>query len=41
VNLVLEHWSNLESMLSAGVARAWLPSQDSWEWFVSLKLLRN
>jgi hypothetical protein len=41
VNLVFEHWSNLESTLSAGVARAWLPSQDSWEWFVSIKVLRN
>lgn len=40
-NLVFEHWSNLESTLSAGVARAWLPGRASWEWFVSLKLLRN
>ena len=41
VNLVFEHWSNLESTVSAGVARAWLPGRDSWEWFVSIKLLRN
>jgi hypothetical protein len=41
VNLVFEHWSNLESTLSAGVARAWLPDGASWEWFVSLKLLKN
>ena len=41
VNLVFEHWSNLESTLSAGVARAWMPGGDSWEWFVSLKLLKN
>ena len=41
VNLVFEHWSNLESTLSAGVARAWMPSGGSWEWFVSVKLLKN
>jgi hypothetical protein len=41
VNLVFEHWSNLESTLSAGVARAWLGSQGSWEWFVSIKLLKD
>jgi hypothetical protein len=41
VNLVFEHWSNLESTLSAGLARAWLPDRPSWEWFVSIKLLKN
>jgi hypothetical protein len=41
VNLVFKHWSNLESTLSAGIARAWLPGQDSWGWFVSIKLLKN
>jgi hypothetical protein len=39
--LVFEHWSNLESTVSAGIARAWLPGRDSWGWFVSVKLLRN
>ena len=41
VNLVFEHWSNLESTVSAGVARAGLPDRASWEWFVSVKLLKN
>jgi hypothetical protein len=41
LNLVFEHWFNLESTLSAGVANAWFEGGDSWEWFVSYKLLRN
>lgn len=40
-NIVFKHWSNLESTLSAGAARAWLMGNPSDEWFVSLKLLRN
>jgi hypothetical protein len=41
VNLVFNHWLNLESTVSAGVARAWPPSNSGREWFVSLKLLKN
>jgi hypothetical protein len=41
MNLVLKHWFNLESTLSAGVARAWVKRVPSFEWFVSYKLLKN
>lgn len=40
-NLVIKHWFNLESTLSAGVARAWLQGTPSDEWFISYKLLKN
>jgi len=39
LNLVLEHWANLESTLSLGAARAW-GRGGAWDRFVSLKLLR-
>jgi len=41
INFVFEHWFNLESTLSAGVAQAWYESGHSREWFISYKLLRN
>ena len=41
VNLVFKHWSNLESTLSTGIARAWFGDRSSWEWILSIKLLRN
>lgn len=42
INFVFEHWFNLESTFSAGVARAWDGSgQQATEWFISYKLLRN
>ena len=41
VNLIFKHWFNLESTFSAGIAKAWFEKGDSWEWFLSLKLLRN
>ncbi len=41
INIVFHHWYNLESTLSAGIAEAWYKGGKSWEWFVSLKLLRN
>ena len=40
-NLVIKHWFNLESTLSAGVARAWMNGMPSDEWFISYKLLKN
>jgi len=40
-NIVFKHWSNLESTLSAGAARAWSMGNPSDEWFISFKLLRN
>lgn len=41
INFVLKHWFNLESTLSAGVARAWMQKRVSDEWFVSWKLLKS
>lgn len=40
-NFVFKHWSNLESTLSFGAARAWLRNVVSSDWFISFKLLRN
>jgi hypothetical protein len=39
----LKHWYNLESTFSAGIAKAWvLPNGLSdWEWFLSIKLLKD
>ena len=41
MDLIFKHWFNLESTLSAGIANAWFEGGDSWEWFVSFKLLKN
>jgi len=41
VNFVFRHWFNLESTLSAGIAKGWYNGGNSWDWFVSYKLLRN
>ncbi|MDR3627467.1 MAG: hypothetical protein P4L45_11570 [Ignavibacteriaceae bacterium] len=41
INFVFRHWFNLESTLSAGIAKGWYQGGNSWEWFVSYKLLRN
>jgi hypothetical protein len=41
LNLIFKHWFNLESTLSAGIAKAWSVNQSYWEWFISYKLLRN
>lgn len=41
INLVFSHWFNLESTLSAGMARAWSQANSSQEWFISFKLLTN
>lgn len=41
VNLVFKHWFNLESTFSAGIAKAWFSGGNSWEWFLSYKLLKN
>ncbi len=41
LNLVFRHWYNLESTLSFGAAKAWNQSGNSWEWFISYKLLKN
>lgn len=41
VNLMFSHWYNLESTLSAGIAKAWWKGGNDWEWFISYKLLRD
>lgn len=41
VNLVFKNWFNLESTLSAGIARAWIQGDPSWAWVVSFKLLKG
>jgi hypothetical protein len=41
LNLVFRHWFNLESTFSAGIAKAFSENGNGWDWFVSLKLLKN
>ena len=43
MDIKLEHWYNLESTFSAGIAKAWvLPNgMTDWEWFLSIKLLKD
>jgi len=41
INLMLEHWFNLESTISAGFAKAWWKNGNDTEWFVSWKLLKD
>lgn len=41
INIMLEHWFNLESTLSAGIARAWWNNGKDTEWFFSWKLLKD
>ena len=41
INFVFVHWYNLESTFSAGIANAWWVNGNSWQWFLSFKLLKN
>lgn len=41
VDIKLEHWYNLESTFSMGIAKAWSDKTNDWEWFLSLKLLKD
>jgi hypothetical protein len=43
MDIKLKHWYNLESTFSAGIAKAWfLPNGiTDWEWFLSIKLLKD
>lgn len=41
INIMFNHWSNLESTFSAGIAKAWWTGGNSWEWFLSYKLLKD
>ncbi|NNG26510.1 MAG: hypothetical protein HKM87_03225, partial [Ignavibacteriaceae bacterium] len=41
LDIKLKHWYNLESTFSMGIAKAWSDKMADWEWFLSLKLLRD
>lgn len=41
INIMLEHWFNLESTFSAGIAKAWWRNGNDTEWFFSWKLLKD
>lgn len=41
INIMFEHWANLESTFSAGIAKAWWQNGNDYEWFISYKLLKD
>jgi hypothetical protein len=41
LDVKLKHWYNLESTFSAGIAKAWSDKISDWEWFLSLKILKD
>lgn len=41
INIMFNHWANLESTFSAGIAKAWWDYGNNWEWFLSYKLLKD
>ncbi len=41
LNIMFQHWYNLESTFSAGFAKAWWKNGNDTEWFISWKLLRD
>ncbi|MGB5528765.1 MAG: hypothetical protein WBQ32_02245 [Ignavibacteriaceae bacterium] len=42
MDIKFKHWYNLESTFSAGIAQAWSSSGfNDWEWFLSIKLLKD
>lgn len=41
INFVLQHWYNLETTFSAGIAKAWWNGGTDHEWFISFKLLKD
>ena len=41
INVMFEHWYNLESTVSAGIAKAWWSKGNDLEWFISWKLLKD
>jgi hypothetical protein len=41
INVMFEHWYNLESTVSAGFAKAWWQNGADTEWFISWKLLKD
>jgi hypothetical protein len=41
LDIKFKHWYNLESTFSAGIAKAWSEEITDWQWFLSLKLLKD
>jgi len=41
MDVKLKHWYNLESTISAGIAKAWSDKVNDWEWFLSIKILKD
>jgi len=41
INIMFQHWYNLESTISAGFAKAWWRSGNDTEWFISWKLFKD
>jgi hypothetical protein len=41
MDIRFKHWYNLETTFSAGIAKAWSEKTTDWEWFLSIKLLKN
>ena len=41
INIMFQHWYNLESTVSAGFAKAWWQNGNDTEWFISWKLLKD
>jgi hypothetical protein len=41
INIMFEHWYNIESTVSAGFAKAWWKNGSDTEWFISWKLLKD
>jgi hypothetical protein len=41
INIMFQHWYNLESTVSTGIAKAWWQNGNDTEWFISWKLLKD
>ncbi len=41
IDYKIKHWYNLESTFSMGIAKAWSDKMNDWEWFLSIKLLKD
>ncbi|HMN23792.1 MAG TPA: hypothetical protein PKE38_04785, partial [Ignavibacteriaceae bacterium] len=41
INIMFQHWYNLESTVSAGFSKAWWNGGRDTKWFISWKLLRD
>ncbi len=41
INFVFNHWFNYETTLSLGAAKAFSEGKNEFDWFISIKLLKN